>query len=76
MKECNNMGIDPISAISAVGTGSIYVPQIKPVSQAERLIRIEKRENIKKEKKMYEMIEAARQWAKPDWLGKNVDLYI
>jgi hypothetical protein len=67
------MGIDPIGT---VGTGSIYVHEIKSVSQAERLMRIEKREKIKKEKKMHEMMEATRQWAKPDWLGKNVDLYI
>jgi hypothetical protein len=63
-----------IAPISAVGTGSIYVPKIKSGSQAERLMRIERGENIKKEKKRHEMMEAAKQWAY--WLGKNVDLYI
>ncbi|MDR2184717.1 MAG: hypothetical protein LBO80_03480 [Treponema sp.] len=65
-----------IAPMNAVGPGSIYVPEIKPASQAERLMRIEKREKIKTENKMHEMMEAARQWAKPAWLGKNVDFYI
>jgi hypothetical protein len=25
---------------------------------------------------MHEMMEATRQWAKPNWLGKNIALYI
>jgi hypothetical protein len=65
-----------IAPIGAVGIGSIYVPEIKSFSQTERLERIEKREKIKKGNKIREMMEATRQWAKPDWLGKNVDLYI
>jgi hypothetical protein len=65
-----------IASVGAVGTGSIYVPEINNVSQAERLMRIEKKEKLKKEKKMQEMMEATRRWAMPDWLGKNVDLYI
>jgi hypothetical protein len=39
-----------IAPISTVGIGLIYVPKIKSGSQAERLMRIEKSENIKKKK--------------------------
>jgi hypothetical protein len=70
------MVIAPISAVNAVETGSIYVAKIRSGSQAERLMRSEKRENINKGKKGHEMMEATRQWIMPDWLGKNVDLYI
>jgi hypothetical protein len=38
-----------IAPINAVGPGSIYVPEIKPVSQAEGLMRIEKTNIVNKE---------------------------
>jgi hypothetical protein len=65
-----------IESVDAVGNGAIYISQIKPVSQFERLARIEKRENIRKKIEMDEMMEFTRQWLKPDWLGQNIDIYI
>jgi hypothetical protein len=66
------MKVDSISAVGAIR----YIPEIKPLSKAERLMRTKMKEKIEAEKKIHEMIEATRRWAKPDWLGKYVDFYV